>query len=162
MLLNTGRNMDLFNGLRLIDGKTLQKPSKFLVRDGTNGFSIHGPLKFPVFQSLIKENKSISFPAECFHPITSPATKEKQTVLERVQLKVLLDNGRKSINRLSHVRVTTRNIDFLRFLDITEHFAVPLACFRLALRMQCFEFPILLPQHEAQYPMMILDPKSPF
>lgn len=39
------------------------------------------------------KNKSISFPTECFHSIASTATKEKQTVLEKVQLKILLDHG---------------------------------------------------------------------
>jgi len=69
--------MDLFDGLRLIDRKTLKKPTKFLIGDGTNGFSIHRPLKFSVFKSLIKEDKSIPFPSESFHSIAPSAAKEK-------------------------------------------------------------------------------------
>ncbi|MCM3079730.1 hypothetical protein M3558_11690, partial [Brevibacillus invocatus] len=100
------------------------------------------------------------FPTECFQPIASPATKEKQTVLERVQLIILLDNGGESINGLSHIGITTSDIDFLRFRDITEHFAVPSECFRSTLLMHCCESPVLQPQNSIQYPTTILDPKS--
>lgn len=116
-LLKTGRNIELFYCLKLVNRKTFEELSEFLVCDGANGFGISWPLKTSVFQAFVKENKSISFPIECFHPVSSPATKEKQTVLEWIQLKVLLDNGGKPINGLAHVGITTSDIDLLRFRD---------------------------------------------
>ncbi|MHB8077558.1 hypothetical protein [Desulfosporosinus fructosivorans] len=69
------------------------------------------------------------------------AAKEKQTVLERVELEVLLNQGCQSVDRLTHVGIPAGDVDFIGLREITEHDGVPSEYSRLILSMLCYEFP---------------------
>lgn len=68
------------------------------------------------------------------------AAKEKQTVLERVELEILLNQDCQSVDGLAHVGIPAGDVDFIGPREITEHDGVPLEYSRLILSMRCYEF----------------------
>ena len=69
-------------------------------------------------QSLIDQNEAIRFAEQGFDPVPSSSTEKEESTGRRIHLKLVFDNGAESVNRLSHIRVATDNVDLLKSGDI--------------------------------------------
>lgn len=56
------------------------------------------PLKTAGLQALVKQQKFIAFPVQCFDSVPASATEQKQRVGERIQLELLLNHAGQAID----------------------------------------------------------------
>jgi hypothetical protein len=94
-----------------MDSKTFQKPPKFLMGYLFHFFSVSGPLEAAAFKTFIEKYKTIAFPVESFQPVTFMTTEQEKVILKWIHPEILLDEGSKTINGLSHVGITAGNKD---------------------------------------------------
>ena len=67
---------------------------------------------------LKRKDKTIAFPKKSFQSVTFFTTEKKQCRLKRIEIELLLNNSRQTINRLSHVGVTAGKENFLCHSDV--------------------------------------------
>lgn len=79
-----------------LDLEPFEQPMIFLKGDLLNLRLVPRPLVAAFFQYLIQQQKTVLFPQKRLHPIRPFPTEEEQTSLKRVQLELVLDDGRKS------------------------------------------------------------------
>lgn len=56
---------------------------------------------------------------QCFQPVTTFSTEQKQRRLKWIQVELLLNHSRQSINGFAHVCVTAGQVDFSCNRDVT-------------------------------------------
>lgn len=57
------------------------------------------------FNPFVKEQETVSLPKQGLEPVPATATKKEQRRLERIQVKLLGDDGAEPIDGLTHVRI---------------------------------------------------------
>ena len=70
-------------------------------------------------QALIDQNEAIRFAEQGFDPVPSSSTEKEESTGRWIHLKLVFDNGTKSVNGFAHIRVATDNVDLLKSGDIT-------------------------------------------
>jgi hypothetical protein len=90
--------MQFFYRLRLVDREPFHEPAEFLIANVTDGLGVLRPLEFALFQAFIQQHEAVAFPIERLEPVVPMTAEKKQTVLKRVELIVLLDQGGQTVN----------------------------------------------------------------
>lgn len=98
-------------GFWLLDAQALHEPAILLQRQLPRFISVSGPLKAATFQSLVQKEKAISLPVQRLDPIPSSATEQKQCVCKWIQLKLLLDHDRQTVNAPAKVGISAGNVN---------------------------------------------------
>ena len=80
------------------------------------------PLKSPVFNALIAQEKNIFIPVEQFKPITSIAAKKEKGILVDIQRIVLLDDPCEAVNSFPQIGLSCHDKNFFYFSKIKKHF----------------------------------------
>lgn len=70
-------------------------------------------------QALIDQNEAIRFTEQGFDPVPSSSTEKEESTGRRIHLKLVLDNGAKSVNGFPHIGIAADNVDLLKPGDIT-------------------------------------------
>ncbi len=87
----------------LREGKAIQEPAQFPLGQAEGRWACCGPLKRSPFQSAIVEPETRMIPLEDFEFVPFAIAEHKQGRGERVQCKLLLDEGGQTVNGFSHV-----------------------------------------------------------
>ena len=116
--------------LWLVDLQAFHEPAILLRRQLSRFRLAARPLKTAAFQTLIQQQKSVSFPVQCLDAVSSSAAEEKQRIGERIQPELLLYDVGKPIYPAAQIRVSAGNIDLIGSGEITQHD-------RIADRMNC-------------------------
>ena len=116
--------------LRLVDLQSFHEPA-VLLRSQFSCFRFTArPLKRPGFQTLIQQNKSVSFPVQRLDAISPSAAEEKQRIGKGIQPELLLNDVGKPIYPATQICVAAGNIDLIGSDKIVQHD-------RIADRMNC-------------------------
>ena len=101
---------------RCIDHDKAIKQTPELLRGDFRKFAgIMRPLEAADFQAFIQKQETITLPYKCFETILAGATEQKEYVfLERVQLKMLLDECRETINAFPQISPAAGDIYLLQ------------------------------------------------
>ena len=101
---------------RCVDHDKAIKQTPELLRGDLRKFAgIMRPLEAADFQAFIQKQETITFPYECFETILAGAAEQKEYVfLKRVQLKMLLDECRETINTFPQISPAAGDIDLLQ------------------------------------------------
>lgn len=78
-------------------------PQRFLL--------VSRPVKCALLQPLIQQDKTVVIPVQSFDPVAAATAEQKQSVIEGVQLKLLLDNASQAIYAAPQVGIPCCQID---------------------------------------------------
>jgi len=101
-----------------VDGEAFHQPPEFLGGDVFHVVGFHGPLEPTIFQPLIEQDKTVSFPVQGLEAIPPFPTKEEKVVFHGVHVEVFPDDGGKPVDGLAHVGISTGDVDLVRLGDI--------------------------------------------
>ena len=68
------------------------------------------PLVYAAFQALVQKDKAVLLPVQPFDPIPAASAEQKQCVREGIQVKFLLNHGRKTVDAFPQICVSAGNI----------------------------------------------------
>ena len=102
-----------FDCLWLVDRQSLREPDELFMGNIPDLLFIARPGEFPVFKTLIQQQKAVIFPSKHLHTISAPAAEQKRAACEQVKLKLLLYKRRKSVNGLPHIRMSADDVDIV-------------------------------------------------
>ena len=97
--------------LRLLDTQSFHQPAVLLSSNAERLVLAARPLELTLFKPLVEQEKTVSFPVECFDSVGSSAAKQKQCVRTRVKLKLLFNNSRQTVNPTAKVSVAAGEVD---------------------------------------------------
>ena len=96
--------------LWLIHTQPFHEPA-VLLGSKRSGFIFRpGPLEAAGFQPLVEQHKSVAFPVQRFDPIPPPTAEQEQGVGERIQMELLLNQRRQTVNAAPQVGVAAGNV----------------------------------------------------
>ena len=97
--------------LRLFNAESFHQPAVLLWRQFPGlGFRAW-PLEVSRLQALVQQEKTVTFPVQCFHTVSASAAEEEEGVGEWIQLELLLNNAGQAVNPTSEVCVAAGNVD---------------------------------------------------
>ena len=84
--------------LRLLDTQSFHQPAVLLSSNAERFVLAARPLKLTFFQPFVEQEKTVALPVERFDPVGSPAAKQKQRVGAWVELKLLFNDRRQTVD----------------------------------------------------------------
>ena len=108
-------------GFGLVYAQSLHKPAILLRRKNARFAFFPRPLERSGLQTLIQQDKSITFPVQCFNSVPASAAEEEQCIGERIQIELLLDQRSQPIYSTTEVCVTAGNIHPVGTGEVCQH-----------------------------------------
>ena len=84
--------------LRLLDTQSFHQPAVLLRSNTERLILTTRPLELTLFKSLVEQEKAIAFPVECFDSVSPSAAKQEQRVGAWVDLKLLFNDRRQTVD----------------------------------------------------------------
>jgi len=107
--------------LWLVHTQTFHEPA-ILLRSQRSCFTFFpGPLEAAGLQTLIQQDKSVSFPVQRLDSIPASAAEQEQCIGERIQMKLLLNHSRQSVNSSTKVSVTAGDVYPVSTVEVAQH-----------------------------------------
>ena len=107
--------------LGLVYAQTLHEPAVLLGSQTFGLTLVPWPLEYAGLQPLIQQEESVALPVKRLDPVTPSSTEQKQSIGERIQLKLLLNKSGQSIDSSTQICVTAGNVDPVGPGKITQH-----------------------------------------
>ena len=107
--------------LWLVHTQALHEPAILLGRQGSCFAFLPWPLEAARLHPLVQEHKSVALPVQGFDSVPTPATEEKQRIAEWIQVKLLLNHGRKAVNSTAQVGRTAGNVHPVSAIEVIQH-----------------------------------------
>ena len=112
--------IDFSMRLRLLNAQSFHQPS-VLLWCYTDCFTLVArPLKFAFFKPFVEQKETVAFPVERFDPVGSSAAEQKQCVGAWVELKLLFNDRRQTVDTATKIGVAAGEVD-LRPAEIVQH-----------------------------------------
>ena len=99
--------------LRLLYFQSFHQPAVLLCCYLPYLLLIPRPLVNTAFQPLVQKDKSILLPIQALDPIPATSAKQKQCIREWVQVKLLLNQDRKTVDPFPQICVSAGNVDVI-------------------------------------------------
>ena len=77
-------------------------------------------MKHTVFQTLIQENKAVSFPVQCLDPVPLSAAEQEQRIAEGIQRELLLYDAGQTVYPSAQVSITAGDIDLVGSGEVAQ------------------------------------------
>jgi len=107
--------------LWLVYTQALHEPAVLLRSQASRFTFLPGPLESTRLQSFVQQDKSVTFPVQCFDPVPSSAAEEEQCVGEGIQLELLLNKRRQSVYPTAQICVAASDIHPFRAGEVGQH-----------------------------------------
>ena len=86
---------------------------------------ISRPTERTVIKAFIQKQKSVPLPQQPFYLAAISSAEQVKATAERIQGQLSLHDGGKTVDSISHVRISGNKIHVTTTGKITEHFSVP-------------------------------------
>lgn len=106
---------------RLPNTQAFHQPAVLLRCDTECFVLVARPLEPAFFKAFVEKQEAVAFPVECLDSVCSSAAKQEQRICTGIKLKLLLHNGRQTINAASQVRVAAGEIHLFRSAKVVQH-----------------------------------------
>lgn len=107
--------------LWLIHAQTLHEPAVLLGSQTFGLTLVPWPLEYAGLQPLIQQEESVALPVKRLDPVTPSSTEQKQSIGERIQLKLLLNEGSQSVDTEAKIRIAAGNVHPVGSGEICQH-----------------------------------------
>lgn len=107
--------------LWLVDTQPLHKPAVLLGSQRFGFTFFPGPLEAAGFQSLVQQHKAVAFPVQRLDAVPVSAAKQEQRICKRIQVKLLLNLRRQTVDPAAQVCVDAGNINPVSSGKVDQH-----------------------------------------
>lgn len=107
--------------LWLIHAQALHEPAVLLRSQASCLTFMPWPLEYAGLQPLIQQKESVAFPVQRLDSVTSSAAEQKQRVGEWIQLKLLLNQGCKTVDAKAQICVAAGDVHTVGSGEVRQH-----------------------------------------
>ena len=113
------------DGFRLFDSQSFHQPLDLLRCQFARLRFISQPTERTVIEAFIQQQKSVSLPQQPFYLSAVSSAEQVKAPAERIQGQLSLNDGGKTVDSFSHIRISGDQIHVTTTGKFTEHFSAP-------------------------------------